>query len=166
MAASSLIDFEFEELEVLLPPETDKAAYTRAIAEFDLRESDAESALRSLRVSLVGTSVDSKIKAVREGRYRMYCARLATLRKACVLGTPSARVAVANDATARAEASHALLVQASRQLADAIENGEQTIVELDRQGRQIQGTRNKLAQVNTELSYSNRLLSRMSQWFR
>jgi hypothetical protein len=161
----SMIDLEFEELEALLPRETDTAAYALLLVQFDARESDIESALRSLRVSLVGTAGASD-RTAHDTRYRDFCARLAKVRKARLLSTPGTRAAVANEATARAEASHALLTAASRQLVEATATGERTIAELERQGAQMQGSRDKLTQVNADLAHSNRLLTRMSQWFR
>jgi len=58
------------------------------------------------------------------------------------------------------------LKQARQQLAQAEEQGINTLQNLAKQKETIQHTRSNLQESNQQLSYGNKLLNRMNQWWR
>jgi len=157
----AMIEIEFEELESLLPLETDEVAYARAIAEFKAREVYAERALRELQVSFVGCR-----KPRYDARHRDFCDRLSKLRKACRVARAMNKSTTATDEhQQQQQQSRALLVTSLSQLNEAAVTGESTSTELDRQQQKIKETTDKTREMQAGIDRSNRLIKRMSQWF-
>lgn len=59
-----------------------------------------------------------------------------------------------------------ILRQANKQLAQSEQLGLETISNLQGQGEQIQGTTRKVEDVNNHLSHAQKLLNKMSRWWR
>jgi len=67
---------------------------------------------------------------------------------------------------AKQQQSLAVLNQAKKQLAETETVGIATVVALDAQGRQINDTKTKMEEVDSGLNRSNKLLNKMSAWWR
>jgi len=121
-------------------------------------------------------------KAAKDGynaKINAFKTRVATAKKALLFsGSSSAAAAAAGNgpnagAYARQQSAEekqaetlAILQAARRQLAETEDVGVSTVNELQKQQEQIQKSRQNMEEVNSGLNHSNKLLNKMSQWWR
>jgi len=104
--------------------------------------------------------------------------RVAAAKKALLFSGSAAAAAAAGGAPAgslaarqqtqeeRQAAQLETLRKARAQLAETEAVGVNTVQELAKQGEQIKKTRDNMDEVNQNLNHSNKLLNKMSQWWR
>jgi hypothetical protein len=78
----------------------------------------------------------------------------------------SSTMAASSNHVQRAEEGRDILRQARQQLADTEETAVDTMEHLTRQREQIAKATENTKKVNNDLGYSNKLLGKMSQWWR
>ncbi len=146
--ATSLSAAYLEQLELLLVPSEWSSL---SVPDYQQKVADATDLIDQLAVINDPTVL------------RQYLQRLQECKRHYLL-CPTASTSVTN--TQSAEHGLALLKQAQRELQESEDSGKDTLNHLDQQTARIRSTHNNVRTINQKLSYSDRLLNKMNQWFR
>jgi len=166
----SMMDSHVETLDELLrgiegPHKDDKAR-----VEADLEEADETLSQMKMEIHSCGTKAE---KDKYNAKIKEFQGRIAAARKGLLFSGSSGSSSSSSAASARIQsteekqaASLEVLKKARQQLAETEAIGTSTVENLAKQNEQIKKSKENVREINSNLSHSNKLLNKMSQWWR
>jgi len=170
----SMMDSHVETVDDLLKGIEGEFKGDRARCESDLAEVDET--LKQMGMEIHSVAQKAK-KDEYQAKIKQFQARAAAGRKALLFQGASGSAAGAGGAGAqiaakqasaeeKQQASLAVLQRARQQLAETEAIGVETVQHLDAQNKQLASQKEKMVEINSNLNHSNKLLNKMSQWWR
>jgi chromosome segregation ATPase len=156
---SGMIDGYFEELEEIL------AAIASGSGDIEEQVDDAEEVIKQIKIEM--HSIPGARKQEVLAKVKGYETKLSgSKKKALFAGHSNSEQTKKIDAGDQAQQSLEILHKARAQLAETEDQGAKILVNLDQQKETIQHARGNLKTTNQSLSYSKKLLTGMSKWWR
>lgn len=171
--AMSAMDNRVETVEDLLKGIEGEHKSNKARVESDLAE--VEETLNQMKMEI--HSVAGKpAKDAYNAKITTFKTRVAAAKKSLLFSGSSSAAAASSGSSSLAArqqsqeekqaASLEVLKKSRQQLAETEATGVSTVNELDKQNNQIKKSRENMDEVKSNLNHSNKLLNKMSQWFR
>lgn len=136
---------------------------------------EAEDTLKQMKMEVHGVG-NKQQKDAYNAKIANFNTRIAAAKKSLLFSGSSSAAAASSGASTiaahqqsqaeRSQQSLEVLKKARQQLAETEQIGTETVTNLAKQTEQIKGMAEKTRDVNSGLSHSNKLLNKMSQWWR